>query len=93
MSPIVHIYTFLGGLSSVPLAKSWLCAKHWPRLLIFQSTISVPQKVFLSKISDDVIASSLPPQFKILATPMAQHARIVEKGSNFLAPPKRNFAP
>ena len=45
-------------------------------------------------MSDDVIACGLPPpQLKIQATPMAQHACIVEKGSNFLAPSERNFAP
>ena len=32
------------------------------------------------------------PRSKILATLTAQHARVVEKGSNFLAPPERNFA-
>ena len=56
--------------------------------------IFVPQKV-LSKISDNVITCGLdlPSQSKILATLMAQHARIAEKGSNFLDPLKEILHP
>ena len=59
--------------------------------------IFVPHKVLLSKISDYVIACGLPPppKLKILAMPMAQHARIryCRKRQQFFGPPERNFAP
>ena len=94
-SPILHIYTFFGGLSSFPLPKSWLCAKHRPRLLIFQSTISSSYKKFFFR--DFTMTSlhvvCLPPNQKSWLRLWPSMLVFVEKSSNFLAHPKRNFAP
>ena len=53
--------------------------------------IFVPQKVPLSKISDDVIACGLGAPIKNPGYAYGRHARIVEKGSNFLPTPERNI--
>ena len=63
------------GSRPLPLAKSWLRAKHQAPLvdLLFYD-IFAPQKLLLSKFSDDVISCGFGPplQSKILATPMLQ---------------------
>ena len=56
--PICTFVLFDLGSSPLTIAKSWLGAKHRPRLLIFRSTICLSHMKFvpLSKISDAIIA-------------------------------------
>ena len=64
-SPIYTFALFLFGLSSLPIAKSWLRANTQATtsdLPIYN--IFVPQKVLLLKISENVITCNLVPPFK-----------------------------
>ena len=63
--PNLHFFTFIFGLSSFPIAKSWLRANTQATasdLPIYN--IFVPQKVPLSNISKDVITCDLVPPIK-----------------------------
>ena len=77
VSQFRHLHFLTFSLSPLlPLANSWLHAKHGPRLLILHSATSLYYKKFLFRkfltTSLCVICGSPPPfQSKILATPMA----------------------
>ena len=95
VSQFLH-FCFCGGLSPLPIAKSWLNVSTQPTasdLPIYNLFVS--QKVPLWKISDDVIACNLwfwpRPQSKVLATPMNKNLHwclfwsSMQRGENFFS--------